>query len=164
VSAASKGHDPLLSDLGALLARLDPMPPELLEQVRRLYCWRSIDAELAELSYDSLLDRDALLAVRSVDDSVLEPRMLGFGAVVGGADLAIEVEVSSVGGQCTMLGQLAPPGARTIGLQADDGEVVEADVDELGRFRVHPVPRGPVRLQVTHSGCVVRTTWVSFAS
>lgn len=161
---AAGGSDALMGELGGLLARLDPVPPQLLDQVRRVFCWRSIDAELAELSFDSLVDRDLALAVRSVSDSVLEPRMLGFGAVVDGEDLSIELEVSSMDGQCTMFGQLSPAGASTVRLQARDGETVDVPLDELGRFLVRPVPRGPVRLQIQHAGRVVQTTWVSYAS
>ena len=54
----------LLAKLGRLLDRLDPVPPESLDQARQLFCWRSVDAELAELSFDSLLDRDMALAIR----------------------------------------------------------------------------------------------------
>jgi hypothetical protein len=163
MTAAASG-DALMGDLGRLLARLDPVPPQLLDQVRRVFCWRSIDAELAELSFDSLVDRDLALAVRSVGDSVLEPRMLGFGAVVDGADLSIELEVSSVDGQCTMFGQLSPAGTSAVGVQARDGETVDVPVDDLGCFLVRPVPRGPVRLQIQHAGRLVQTTWVSYAS
>jgi hypothetical protein len=161
---AAAGGDALLGELGGLLARLDPVPPQLLDQVRRVFCWRSIDAELAELSFDSLIDREVALAVRSDGDSILEPRMLGFGAVVDGEDLSIEIEVSSVDGQCTMFGQLSPAGAARVTVQARDGEALDVPVDELGRFLVRPVPRGPVRLQIEHAGHLVQTTWVSYAS
>ena len=152
----------LLVELGRLLDRLDPVPPECLDQARQLFCWRSLDAELAELSFDSLVDRDVALAVRS-GESVLEPRMLGFGAVVDGEDLSIEVEVSATDGQCTMVGQLDPPGATSIAIEARGGETLEAPVDEVGRFVVRPVPSGPVRLRIEHAGHLVHTTWVSYA-
>jgi hypothetical protein len=164
VSGAAKGPDALLNELGALLSRLDPLPPDVVDQARQLYSWRSIDAELADLSFDSLLDRETALAVRSMGESVFEPRMLGFSALVDGEDLAIEVEVTSADGECTMLGQLSPPGATTIRVQAGGGETLEALVDELGRFLVRPLPHGPVRLQVTHAGRVVQTTWISYAT
>jgi hypothetical protein len=160
---SARGGDALLAELGELLDRLDPVPPELPDQARQMFCWRSVDAELAELSFDSLLDRDLAIAVRSGDGSVLEPRMLGFGAVVDGEDLSIEVEVSATDGRCTMIGQLDPPGARTIGVQVRDGEILEAPVDEAGRFVVRPLPSGPVRLRIEHAGRLVHTTWVSYA-
>ena len=161
MTSAARG-DTLLSELGGLLDRLDPVPPGLIDQGRQIFCWWSIDAELAELSFDSLLDQDLALAVRSGDGSVLGPRMLGFGAVVDGEDLSIEVEVSSTEGQCTMIGQLEPAGATTIGLQSRDGGVIEVPVDNVGRFSVRSVPSGPVRLRIEHGGRLVQTTWVSY--
>jgi hypothetical protein len=161
---AVAGGDALLSELRGLLARLDPVPPQLLEQARRAFCWRTIEAELAELSFDSLVDRDAVLAVRSGGDTALEPRMLGFGAVVDGEDLAIEVEVeiSSAVGRNMLVGQLWPSGAPTVEVQTGDGMTTEVPADEMGRFLVEPVPRGPVRLRIEHNGRVVQTAWVSY--
>jgi hypothetical protein len=163
---ATSGGDALLGELGELgelLARLDPMPPQLLDQARRAFCWRTVDAELAELSFDSLVDRDAALAVRA-GDTALEPRMLGFGAVVDGEDLSIDVEVSTAAGRSALIGQLWPAGAAVVEMQACGGGSTEVPTDELGRFLIQPVPRGPVRLQVRHAGRVVQTTWVSYVS
>jgi hypothetical protein len=161
---ATSGGDALLRELGELLARVDPMPPQLLDQVRRAFCWRTVDAELAELSFDSLVDRDAALAVRAGGDTALEPRMLGFGAVVDGEDLSIDVEVSTAAGRSALIGQLWPAGAAVVEMQACGGGSTEVPTDELGRFLIQPVPRGPVRLQVRHAGRVVQTTWVSYVS
>jgi hypothetical protein len=156
--------DPLLGELRGLLARLDPMPPQLLDQVRRSFCWRNVDAELAELSFDSLVDREPALAVRSDGGTALEPRMLGFGAVVDGVDVSIEIEVSTARGRCELIGQLWPAGATAVEIQSGDGAVAQVPVDELGRFVVAEVPRGPVRLCVRQDDRVVHTTWVSYAS
>jgi hypothetical protein len=161
---AMAGGDALLGELHGLLARLDPVPPQLLEQVRRAFCWRTIDAELAELSFDSLVDREAALAVRAGGDTALEPRMLGFGAVVNGEDLSIEVEASVSDGRCVLVGQLWPPDAAVVEVQSGAGQSCEVPADELGRFQVDPVPGGPVRLRVAHAGRVVQTTWISYAS
>jgi hypothetical protein len=161
---ATSGGDALLRELGELLERVDPMPPQLLDQVRRAFCWRTVDAELAELSFDSLVDRDAALAVRAGGDTALEPRMLGFGAVVDGEDMSIDVEVSTAAGRSALIGQLWPAGAAVVEMQACGGGSTEVPTDELGRFLIQPVPRGPVRLQVRHAGRVVQTTWVSYVS
>jgi hypothetical protein len=160
---AAAGCDALLVELGGLLARVDPVPPEVIDQARRLFCWRSVDAELAELAFDSLVDREVAMAVRSGEESVLEPRMLGFDATVDGTDLSIELEVSAVDGQCTMIGQLSPAGAETLSVQTGDGSTVNVRVDEVGRFLLRPVPSGPVRLRVVHAGHAVQTTWVTYA-
>ncbi|HEY6744478.1 MAG TPA: hypothetical protein VI357_02050 [Mycobacteriales bacterium] len=160
--SAVRGGDALLGELQGLLARVDPVPAELLDQVRRSFCWRTIDAELAELSFDSLTDQESALAVRSGADAALEPRMLGFSAVVLGEELSIEVEISSSGDGCVLVGQVFPAGASAVEMQAGTGGSTEVPVDELGRFVIEPVPGGPVRLRVDHAGRVVQTTWVSY--
>jgi hypothetical protein len=162
MTAAADG-DALLSELQGLLARVDPVPPQLLDQVCRSFCWRTVDAELAELSFDSLVDREPALAVRC-GDLGLEPRMLSFGAVVDGGDLSIEVEASAAADRYTLVGQIYPAGATAVQVQTGNGGSTEVPVDELGRFFVEPVPRGPVRLRIEHAGRVVQTTWVSYAS
>lgn len=158
---AAGGGDGLLGQLQGLLARVDPMPAQLLDQVRRSFCWRTIDAELAELSFDSLIDRESALAVRSGADAALEPRMLGFRAVVDGEELSIEVEVSPSADGSVLIGQVFPAGARAVQVQVGAGGSTEVPIDELGRFVIEPLPCGPVRLRVEHAGCVVQTTWVS---
>jgi hypothetical protein len=156
------GDEQLMVELCSLFTRLDPVDPRLLDQARFAYCWRSVDSELAELSFDSLVDHDLALAVRAAGDPALEPRMLGFGAVVGGENVAIEVEVTPGPGRPALVGQLLPPDATTVELQAGTGEVDTVQADELGRFLIEPVPSGPVRLRMRHGESLVHTTWVSY--
>lgn len=160
---AMAGNEDLLQELRRLFSRLDPMTPRMLEQVRLAFSWRTVDAELAELSFDSLVDCDGALALRADGDPTLEPRMLGFGAVVGGEDVAIELEVTPGPGRPALVGQLLPPRSATVEVQAGSGAVGTVSADELGRFLVEPVPGGPVRLRVRHGERVVQTTWVSYA-
>jgi hypothetical protein len=152
----------LMLELRSLLSRLDPVDPWLLDQARFAYCWRSVDSELAELSFDSLVDHDMALAVRAGGDPALEPRMLGFGAVVDGEDVAIEVEITPGLGRPALVGQLLPAEAATVELQTGTGAVDSVPADELGRFLIEPVPAGPVRLCVRHGERLVHTTWVSY--
>lgn len=158
------GDADLFRDLRSLLARLDPVDPRLLDQARFAYCWRSVDSELAELSFDSLVDHELALAVRAAGDPATEPRMLGFGAVVDGEDVAIEVELTPGPGPggATLVGQLVPPVSTTVELQAGSGESSAVHTDDLGRFLIEPVPSGPVRLRVRHGDRHVHTTWVSY--
>jgi hypothetical protein len=150
----------LLVALRSLFARLDPMDPRLLEQAHSALTWRTVDAELAELSFDSLVDHD-LLAARSDQDGTLAPRMLGFRTVVNGEEMSIDVEVVADGGGA-LVGQLVPPRPASIEVQTSSGTVGQVEADELGRFEVESVPRGPVRLLVRRGDRVVQTTWVSY--
>ena len=59
--------DVLLDELRALVADDDPVPERVLAAARGSFTWRTIDAELAALVYDSALDAERLTAVRSAD-------------------------------------------------------------------------------------------------
>ena len=61
----------LLAELRQFGRMLDPVPAQVLFAARGSLAWRRLDADLAELSFDSLVDGDLELAgVRSGDDSV----------------------------------------------------------------------------------------------
>ena len=152
----------LLGELRSLFNRLDPVEPWVLEQARAAYTWRTVDAELAELTFDSLLDRDLAGSVRDSGTTARAPRLLGFGAVVDGEDVAVEVEVDQGSGVPTLVGQILPPAVAVVEVQSADGSVGVVHADDLGRFRVRPVPSGPLRLRVRHEGRVVQTTWLPF--
>lgn len=158
------GDDDLLRELRSLFTHVDPVDVRLLDQARFAYCWRTVDSELAELSFDSLMDHDMALAVRAAGDPTTEPRMLGFGAVVDGEDVAIEVELTPGPGpgRASLVGQLLPAVSTTVELQAGSGALAEVRTDDLGRFLIEPVPCGPVRLRVRHGDRHVHTTWVSY--
>jgi hypothetical protein len=159
----------LLARLHALFAQLDPMDPVLLENACSAFEWRTLDAELAELSYDSLADREVMAAVRDGGMSGGGPRLLGFDTHVGGdagSALSVEVEVTSERGNACLVGQLMPPVPATVRVLSSirrDATVTVA-ADELGRFRVEPVPSGPVRLRLQLGARTVDTSWVSYAS
>src|SRR6266496_2920401 len=78
---------------------LDPVPPHLLRGAVDMFEWRTIDAELAELVFDSVAAREAML-VRGAD----QPRLLTFQA----GDLSIELEVTGTGAARGIAGRLIP--------------------------------------------------------
>jgi hypothetical protein len=113
------------------------------------YAWHRIDAELAQLTYDSRTGRIA--AVRSESASV---RALSFTS----AHLSIELEVTE---DC-LLGQVIPPGAGTLEAQTGAGASTETTVDEIGCFAVEPIPASPFRLRFLGAdGIDVLTGWVT---
>src|SRR5205823_4361864 len=102
----------LLERLRMLFTRIDPVSPILLEHARMAFGWRTLEAEIAELSYDSLADREMIAAVRDGGPAGSGPRLLGFDTdVTGDADsaLTVEVEVTVERGHACLVGQLMPP-------------------------------------------------------
>jgi hypothetical protein len=141
--------DRLLAALGAA----DPPPDEIVQSARGLFAWRTIDAELAELSYDSELDEQALAGVRGAG----ELRQLTFEA----EGVRLDVEVTT-GPPARLVGQLAPSGAARVEVRSPQGSVT-VDADDHGRFTVSELQPGPVSLRCTPTGrdaTVVETGWV----
>jgi hypothetical protein len=145
-------------ELRRIAARLDPVPDALVRAAEAAFTWRGVDAELAELAFDSLAERGSLALVRSGG----EPRLLTFRA----ADLAIEVEImppAAAGGpHSRLIGQLVPPGPARVQVRHPEG-VLEVEADELGRFAAERVSAGPVSLRCEQTGAgqaPVVTEWV----
>ncbi len=150
------GDDELEGELRRTAASLDPVPPELLQAAADAFTWRTVDAELAELVYDSLADEDAMALVRGGPDR----RLLTFEAGV----LTIDLELTTTGAARDLTGQLAPPQRASIEIRAGSGRVT-IDTDELGRFRAASVPAGPMSLRCSLTaapgGAAVVTDWIS---
>jgi hypothetical protein len=113
--------DELAAELAAVLADRRA-PREVTEAAKGLFTWRTIDAELAALSYDSLVD-----AEEGVVRGAAGPRALVFEA----GDVEIEVEVAPGRDGRRLVGQLSAAGAVDL---AVDGAARTLAVDELGRF------------------------------
>jgi hypothetical protein len=144
----------LLRELRAAARRLDPPPASVLEAARASLTWRTIDAELAALEFDSAVDV-AATAVRSGEG----PRLLTFSA----PGLSIEVEVSPIGPRRQLVGQLVPAQPARIDVRHAGG-VTTVKADQLGRFGVDAVSAGPVSLRChlgdVPSGVPVVTEWI----
>ena len=142
----------LEAELRAAAAMFDPVPQWLERAAVDAFDLREIDAELAELVFDSSLER----AVVRGDQ---EPRLLTFQA----GDVIIEVELSGSGGARRLVGHLVSPGPAQVELRSPQGTVL-VQVDGLGRFAA-PVSEGPFSLacrwpQRTPDQVVV-TDWVT---
>ena len=150
------GDDELEEELRRTAASLDPVPSELLQAAADAFTWRTVDAELAELVYDSLVDEDAMALVRGGQDR----RLLSFEA----AGLTIDLQVTTSGAARELTGQLAPPQRASIEIRSGSGQVT-TDADELGRFRATSVPAGPMSLRCSLTaadpGPAIITDWIS---
>jgi hypothetical protein len=127
----------LLQELRGAARRFDPPPASVLDAARASLTWRTIDAELAALEFDSAVDL-AATAVRSGEG----PRLLTFAA----PGLNIEVEVSPVGPRRQLVGQLVPAQAARIDVRHAGG-VTTVRADQLGRFDADAISAGPVSLR-----------------
>jgi hypothetical protein len=127
----------LVDELRRVVGVADPVPERVLESARGSFSWRTIDAELAALSHDSMLEARGEAVVRSSDAA----RTLTFEA----PDVSVEVEVTAAGGERRLLGQLVPPQGASIEVRHGGGTAA-VDADELGRFAVDGVAAGPVSL------------------
>ena len=149
-----ESHGPderLLAALRELFDRSAPLPPRVVEMAKESYTWRTVDAELAALTSDSLVD-PLVGSVRGAE----APRALTFEA----GEISIEVEVVGSGPDRRMLGQIVPPQPARIEVRQDDLTwTVEAD--EVGRFVVDGLGTRPLRLRCHLAGRrPVVTEWV----
>ena len=133
--------------------RLDAPPAESIAAAKSSFVWRTLDAELAELVYDSVLDESALAVVRSSQP----PQLLTFEAPA----LTIEIEAAVTGARRRLVGQLVPPQAGRIEVRHVGG-IVTVDADEMGRFTADDLTPGPVSLHCSRAGqsVGVTTDWV----
>ncbi|MFC9279806.1 hypothetical protein [Streptomyces collinus] len=138
--------DLLEAELRRAAAELDPVPVELRQLALEAYALHDLDAQIAELTFDSLVDA---LPVRGVPDA---PRMLTFRA--GG--LSVDVEVTEEG----LIGQVLPPQSARIEVLGGPQTVRPVPVDTLGRFTSDHAPTGPFALRLRAGGEVIVTEWL----
>ena len=81
---SDKEFEDLLAELRVAGLVVDPVPERVTFAAKASLAWRTIDAELAELTYDSVLDDDRLSLVRGATAA----RMLTFSA----GELTVDVE------------------------------------------------------------------------
>ena len=140
----------LLAALGEAMRARREVPGWFVETGKNAYAWHNIDAELAQLTYDSESDRDLAAVARSEAASI---RALTFTS----PHLSLELEVT----ESSLLGQIIPPRAGTLETHTTVG-VTTSPVDEIGCFVVEPIPASPFRLHCrTADGTDVLTGWIT---
>ncbi|MDQ3783085.1 MAG: hypothetical protein M3349_09145 [Actinomycetota bacterium] len=141
--------DQLMADLARALVLTDPVPATVTEFAKASFDWRDIDAQMAELVYDSA--EAGLVGVRGDEQS----RQLTFRAP------GVEIEVELVSERSRrIVGQLVPPQETVVELRFD-GSALETTTDRLGRFSFDDVPTGPISLRCNvGDDQSVRTDWV----
>jgi len=140
----------LLAELRAVVGRVDPVPPDAIAAARASFIWRTLDAELAQLTHDSVLDADRMALVRGVST----PELLTFEA----PGLTVEVETVATDDGIQILGQLEPPRSGRVEIRHAGG-TVGVDADHLGRFAAAGLRPGPVSLHCRAGDATVDTDW-----
>ena len=128
--------DDLLDLLGASLRHAEPVPDRAREAALAAFSWRTIDAELAALVYDSGME----LVSGARSDEVA--RQLTF----EGEGMEIEVMIVPVA-ERRLVGQLVPPRVATVTLTSEN-HVQRTTSDDLGHFRFDTIGSGPSRLSI----------------
>ena len=141
----------LMAALREAMKAREAVPDWFVETGQSAYAWHNIDAELAQLTYDSSRDTERAAVTRSENASI---RALTFTS----AHLSIELEIT----EGSLLGQIIPPRGGTIEVLTSAGASTTTPVDEIGCFSVVPKPAGQFRLRCrTTDGTDVLTGWIT---
>jgi hypothetical protein len=127
---------------------LDPVPSDLVQNAVEAYTLRTLDAELAALTFDSLAEPEPVRG-RS------RPRLATFHA----HGVTIDVEITIIGSIGRVIGQVIPAQPADIEVRGRRPAAVTADA--MGRFVCDRVPTGPFSLRCRLQAAVVVTEWIT---
>ncbi|WP_122616408.1 hypothetical protein [Streptomyces sp. Tu 4128] len=136
----------LEEELRQAAAILDPVPAGLRQVAVDAFALHDLDARVAELTFDSLVDA---IPVRGEADP---PRMLTFRS----DGVTVDVEVTADG----LIGQVLPPGPAGIEVLSGPRAHARLTADDMGRFTGDAPPAGPFALRLRTGGEVVVTEWL----
>ncbi|MGH8914477.1 MAG: hypothetical protein ACRDZM_08180 [Acidimicrobiia bacterium] len=145
--STDRTEERVISLLRKGIEEADPVPTDVTDFAKAALSWRTIDAELAQIAYDS---NEEPSGVRSSATA----RMVSFEA----GNWMIDIEYSVATGR--LMGQVDP--ARQVAVELHlAGGVIANDTDELGRFYFDGVLPGPVSLVFRTPGDleVIKTEW-----
>ena len=151
MGASLSDDDELLAALRDAVDARAAVPADFVAAARAAFAWHDIDAELAQLTYDSTRDGDLAVATRTEAASI---RALTFTS----GRLTIELEVTSD----ALVGQVVPAQTATITVLPRIGAPAEVAADDIGCFTIEPIPLGQFRLRcVSADGVETLTGWVT---
>jgi len=140
--------------LRSVTSEADPVPDGVLEAASAAFALRTLDAELAALVADSLVD-DAAVVTRAL---VSDVRMLSFSC--GDVTVEVDVETDPSSGSLRLHGIAVGAAGDVVIVRAVSRSSVP--LADGGRFDAGAVEPGPVRLELTTpDGHRVTTAWVS---
>jgi hypothetical protein len=152
-----RDDEQLLAALGDAVRAARSVPRDFVEAGQAAFSWRTIDADLAMLTYDSRAGQAAPDGGLMAAGTRAEPAVLRALTFVSDR-LTIEIQLGADG----LLGQVGPPTAGEVQVQLATGASAAAPIDEVGWFAVRPAPTVPFRLRLsTAGGADVLTGWVT---
>jgi hypothetical protein len=142
----------LLAALSEAMKARAAVPEWFIETGKNAFAWHNIDAELAQLTYDSNEDQLEAAVTRAAETASI--RSLTFTS----ERLTLELEVTGN----SLLGQIFPARAGVLEIHTRGGEISTTEVDEIGCFSIDPIPPSPFRLRSSASdGTHVLTGWIT---
>lgn len=165
----SSDEQTLERDLRMAVELFDPVPPHLLDRATAMFTWRTVDAELAELVYDSAAAQEPM-TVRGDG----EPRILTFRleplrlapvaappATTPPTAKVVEIEIGGEGATRDLLGRVSPSGPDHVDIDRGTATVTVA-TDARGRFAARDLIPGPLRIRCVYpDGSDIVTDWIS---
>jgi hypothetical protein len=127
---------------------LDPVPSDLVQTVVDAYTLRTMDAELAALTFDSLVRAEPVRGGSS-------PRLATFHA----PGVTIDVEITIIGATGRVLGQVIP--AQPAHIEVRGHRPIAVSADAMGRFVCERVATGSFSLRCRFQDAVVVTEWIT---
>src|SRR5215470_17230480 len=144
--------DELLARLAEAQQAAESVPREFIEAGKAAYAWRTIDAELAELVYDSAMEEVQLAGQIRAEQAQL--RALTFTT----SELTLEIEVTAE----ALLGQLVPPESGEVEVITHSGKSQQKPIDDVGCFTIRPAPAGSFHLHCrTARDIFLATKWLN---
>lgn len=145
-----RDDDELLAVLGEALREERDVPAYFVETGKAVFAGCPIEAELAALIYDSLVDALPVPAIRASRATIRE---LTFAT----PELKIHVQLTT----SALRGQVVPPQCGELEVHMTGRASRTIEIDEQGWFTITPVPRGSFRLLCRMPGGVsALTDWL----
>ena len=153
-SSPGWGDEDLLAALRQAFAARRAVPPEFVRVGQDAFAWHDIDAELAQLTYDSTRLTEAAAATRAPEEAAI--RVLTFTSAQAGVQIELEVQEDA------LAGQILPMQSAVIELQTKTGTEQPISADEVGCFWISPIPSEDFRLRCrpVAGNAEVVTVWV----
>ena len=149
------GDEELLAALRQAFAARRAVPPEFVQAGQDAFAWHDIDAELAQLTYDSTRRTEDAVPTRAPEEAAI--RVLTFTSAQAGLQIELEVQEDA------LAGQILPMQSAAIELQTKTGTQQPISADEVGCFWISPIPSEDFRLRCrpVAGNSEVVTVWIS---